>query len=541
MQLINPINKEFTAAIYCRISYDDKTLDESSSISYQKRILEEYLFKNNIKLYDTYIDDGYSGTNFDRPGFQKMLKDIESHKINLVITKDLSRLGRDYKLTGYYIDQYFPEHNIRYIALNDNVDSFEEEKDMAAFINVINEMYAKDISKKIRQVADRNMEKGKDFTSSKSPLYGFMYDDKGLRIINEEVVPTIKMIFEMYKKEILPSDIAKELKKRQILTPKAYNNIKFNFNEKRIEGKEYDWKSQYITGMIKNPSYIGTLVRHKTSYSRKTKTTKLIKEENQFYFENRFEPIIDIDTFNICQAIANKRKEEKANKYVSNTLSLCRCGICGSKLANLSDKKLNGRIYRKFICLNCKKDTKQGLKKANIEPSKLDEILIKKLKELRKICISNRDKFLEIVTDYIKSNTKIKTNPKITLLETKLKEIDKYITKSFEKNVIGEMPDEIYLSIVKKYNEQKEEINNQIIEIKTKENKNDIYGSLYKDSIVFLNILENLDDKNMLSKELLNKLLSEITITTNGKKDKKPHVSLKLKQFDFVIKELKRI
>ena len=182
-----------SVAIYCRLSRDDGLDSESSSISSQKELLQDFCAKHNFFVYKTYVDDGYTGTNFDRPSFQELIKDIKDKKVNIVITKDLSRLGRNYVLTGYYTDYFFPENNVRYIALNDNIDTKVEDNsglEFAPFKNVINEWYAKDISKKIRATLHLKQSKG-EIIRTGAPLYGYKYDKDN----NADKLLSYKIIF----------------------------------------------------------------------------------------------------------------------------------------------------------------------------------------------------------------------------------------------------------------------------------------------------------------------------------------------------------
>ena len=179
---------KFKCAIYCRLSKDDGTLDDSSSIQTQKDALTKYAIDNNFEIFDIYCDDGFSGTNVERPAFKRMIKDIEMRKINIVLTKDLSRLSRNYLQAGYYMEDFFPSHKVRYIAVNDNYDSEREDNEFAPFKNIINEWYAKDISKKIKY-AFTNMMKAGRIPGGDVPLFGYDYDENRKRVINPSIIP----------------------------------------------------------------------------------------------------------------------------------------------------------------------------------------------------------------------------------------------------------------------------------------------------------------------------------------------------------------
>ena len=214
-------------AIYCRLSREDEDSSQSLSIQNQKEFLTDYANKNNWNIYDYYIDDGYTGTNFNRPGFKRMINDIENKLINIVITKDLSRLGRNYLDTGRYTEEYFPLHNIRYIAVNDNFDSNNSDNEFAPFKNIINEWYAKDISRKVKSTFKLKTEKGILFKSS-YPLYGYKYDDTGNRIIDEQVVDNVRLVFDLHIKGYNANQIAKKLTEMKVYTPKNYFSKLYN-------------------------------------------------------------------------------------------------------------------------------------------------------------------------------------------------------------------------------------------------------------------------------------------------------------------------
>lgn len=211
----------FRAAIYCRISREDSGLEQSESIVNQRDFLQRYVKEQGWQLYDVYIDDGFTGTSFDRPGFKRLLADIEAKRVNLVITKDLSRLGRDYITTGHYIERYFPEKRVRYIAVNDNIDTYIDSmgNDITPFRSVINDLYARDISVKVRAAMDSKRKEGKFIGAF--PPYGYLKDptDKNKLILDEETAPVVAQIFQLYVEGWGLSQIARWLNEEGIITP----------------------------------------------------------------------------------------------------------------------------------------------------------------------------------------------------------------------------------------------------------------------------------------------------------------------------------
>ena len=272
-------------AIYCRLSQDDGMVGDSSSIQTQKMMLEQFVKDNNFVLYDIYVDDGYTGLNYNRPGFQRLLEDIENGKIDIVVTKDLSRLGRDYIMTGYYTEIYFPEHNVRYISVNDNIDTLYDNNDIAPFKNILNDMYAKDLSRKVKSAKRQRMYKGY-YISCQCP-YGYKVNpnNKTQLIVDEEVRENVKLIFELSLMNLGSKSICNELNRRGIPTPGAYKAASgeqrfINLLEStKSSRRNYDvrlWNTNTVNKILKDRVYVGDMVNHK--YEVKNYKTKKEQE-----------------------------------------------------------------------------------------------------------------------------------------------------------------------------------------------------------------------------------------------------------------------
>ena len=245
--------QNYRVAIYCRLSKDDGN-EESQSIQSQREILTEYVNKQGWQIVDYYIDDGYSGTNFERPDFKRLISDIEIGLVDLVITKDLSRLGRNYILTGYYTEEFFPNKNIRYIALNDNFDTNREEgNDFVPFKNIINEWYAKDISKKIRFTLDNKAKNGEP-RNTVFPIFGYTYNSAFERIPDPETAPIVQLIYRKYVEFGSSVKVSRYLKAQKIKIPRYYNAIKYGYNKKKVlemtDDQLTDWRPDGIREII---------------------------------------------------------------------------------------------------------------------------------------------------------------------------------------------------------------------------------------------------------------------------------------------------
>ena len=342
----------YNAGIYIRLSQEDKNKkyeSDSESIINQKEILKDYCLKNGFNLIDEYVDDGYSGTNFDRPGFIRLIEDIKNKKINLVVVKDLSRLGRDHVMTGYYIETYFPENKIRFISIVENYDSMKNQasNDSSTFIIACNDYYSKQNSLKIRNVLDSKRRDGK-FIGSK-PCYGYMRDpkDKGHLIIDPNTAQYVKLIFELRSNDIGISKIATRLTKLRAPTPSSYKNKIIS----TITKEEYVWSIHSVKKILENRMYTGDMVQHtQTKISYKSKKKIKLDQSLWVIVENIHEPLVDKEIFRIINKKRdnhNRKVEVKTKRPIRLLEGLIYCKECGNRL---------GVIYRKnhnYWTINC--------------------------------------------------------------------------------------------------------------------------------------------------------------------------------------------
>ena len=304
-------SKIYNVGIYIRLSREDeeKNKVESESITNQRNIILDYINKldENFKVYDEYVDDGYSGTNFDRPSFNKLIQDIESGKVNCVITKDYSRLGRDYIKSGEYLEKYFPSHNVRYIAILDNIDTLYDSSsnDFAPFKAVFNDQYAKDISKKVRSSLASKKGKG-EFLGWKA-VYGYKLDenDRYKLVIDEEAAKVVRRIFQMAYEGKSCKVIADILTNEGVPIPSVYANL----NRGKKSSAYGLWCSRTIDEMLNNETYIGNLTQgRRRTINYKIKKEIRVPKEQWIVKENTHEPIIDKQMFEIVQATYKKNK-----------------------------------------------------------------------------------------------------------------------------------------------------------------------------------------------------------------------------------------
>ncbi len=342
-------NNSFKVGIYIRLSRDDGNI-ESDSIVSQRSLINQYVKENNYNLIEEYVDDGFSGTNFDRPAFIRMMNDIKIGKINMIITKDMSRLGRDYIGTGELIEKYFPNNNVRYIAINDGIDTFIDNtnNDIAPFKAIMNDMYAKDISKKIKSSLHSRMKDGL-YVSGRCP-FGYQKDptNKNHLVINEEQAGVVKMIFNLALKGNTYHYIAQYLTDKKIKTPASYYNYVWNtkcINTNCISQEHWVWADTTIKAILTNRIYAGDAVQGKTKkINYKLKKTVKNNPNDYIVVENTHEAIIDRETFNYVQTLLpkNVKRPEKKRFYLLD--GLLYCGDCKHRITVRYQNK-TGRSY----------------------------------------------------------------------------------------------------------------------------------------------------------------------------------------------------
>lgn len=484
--MINSLNQVYNAGLYIRLSREDEDkLLMSESIINQKSLLLQYAKENNLNVFDIYIDDGYSGTSFDRPNFNRLLNDIELGKVNMVITKDMSRLGRDYIGTGNLIEKYFPKHNVRYIAVTDNIDTFidNSNNDIAPFKALMNDMYAKDISKKIKSSLRAKQKEGK-FVGSRTPFgYDKAQDDKNHLVINEEQAIVVRRIFEMCLNGLSFFKIAKQLTSERIMTPAEYYCFEWKSKYNLKYGK---WHSKTIRDILTNQIYIGDMVqnkRRKVNY----KVKKVIKNQPNEYIivNNTHDPIIDKKTFYEVQKRIPKnvgRNEKKEHHLLDGLLY---CGNCGHRISIQSRRKKDNKCYT--ICNYYRTYMKEKLCTTHSNNyDKLEKAILDSLKQITINYIEQeqiRKNILSNLFDYTNVNNKKE-------LEILINDINK----------INEQLDIIYLDKI-----NKKIVEEQFERIKIKlENELNIKKEKYNE----LNININITNRNELINEYISNFLS---------------------------------
>ncbi len=498
------MNNSFSVGLYIRLSRDDGNV-ESDSIVSQRSLLNQYVKENNYNVIDEYVDDGFTGTNFDRPAFKRMIKDIKLGKINMIITKDMSRLGRDYIGTGELIEKYFPNNNIRYIAINDGIDTFIDNtnNDIAPFKAIMNDMYAKDISKKVKTSLHSRMKDGL-YVSGRCP-FGYTKDpnNKNHLIINDEQADTVRLIFDLALQGRTYHFIAQELTKRKIKTPASYYN--YIWNKKCISQKYGVWVDTTVKTILTNQIYVGDSVQGKTKKIN-YKLKKTIKNDPKDYIivENTHEAIIDRDTFNHVQDLLpkNVKRPEKKRFYLLD--GLLYCGDCKHRITIRYQNK-TGRSYT--TCDYYRTYYKYHVCTTHTNNYQLLEKVI--LDNIRDVCkkFLDKNKIKDFIGNISFSDNSLIIKKQIESLELLNKKLTENIDKAYMDRLKGIIDEDQYLRVRENI---KKEIENNKSNIDTLKNEQIISNKIDNKKIEkYINEFLSIDK---LSRELIINLVEKIYI-----------------------------
>ena len=505
-------------ALYARLSKDDDLVGDSNSIVHQKEILAKYAKEHGFTNIEFYVDDGFSGTNFNRPDFQRMMADAEEGKISTVIVKDMSRFGRDYIMVGYYTEIYFSNLDIRFIAINDNVDSnIQTENDLTPFKNVFNEWYARDTSKKIRAVFKAKGNSGKHLSTN--PPFGYIKDpnDKEKWIIDEEAAQTVKRIFEMFANGVRMPEIARKLTAEHVETPQLYNLHRERAIHKLSEYPEI-WSVGTIKNILDRVAYAGHTVNFQTTKkSYKNKKQVRLPKESWVIYRNTQEAIIDEKTFETVQQMRKvKRAYTKFNE--PNMFSgLLYCADCGNHLT--IQRVARNRKMDNFSCATYRKKKKGLCSCHRILVSDLETIV---KEDLQKVCeyVFLHEK--EFTDEYLSGSKKetvkfqAKTKAELKRLSERQEEIGKIIRKLYEDNVNGRITNERFDFLAKSYEDEGNDLKTKIQEL-----KNALASSVQEEEKLskFLKVVKSYTKIEELTPEILNSFIEKIYIGETEKYD----------------------
>lgn len=506
---------EGITALYCRLSKDDGQDAESNSISNQKTFLAQKAKEYGLTDTRYYVDDGYTGTNFNRPGFQKLLEDIELGYVTTVMVKDLSRLGRHYVEVGNYTDTYFPEHDVRFIAVNDMVDSDEGENELAPFRNVMNEMYARDISRKIRCSHRLRGNMGEPLSQ---PPYGYMKspENKKKWIIDPEAAEIVRTIFHMALNGDGPETIARKLSERHVLVPTAYwEQQGIRRGGKRLIEDKCHWRVSTIQNILCKREYCGDIVNFKT-YSKSFKNKKRLfnNEENWVIFRDVHEPIIDRNTFELVQRkLSNtKRRKPKPENGEKNIFTdLLVCADCGKKLWYHTNT-INPDIHY-FSCSNYVKDTRGTCKTRHyLRADAIELIVTNELKRLAALLECDEQAFATLLQQQSEKEQLAEKKRIEADLQKATSRSEQLITlyeKLYEDNLTGKVTDEWFSQLSQKYDRERLAVKAKIAEYRIRLNDLDLQKRGFE---IFTAAIRKFMEMETLTAPLLWELIDHIDV-----------------------------
>ena len=467
-QKVKDIDK--ITALYCRLSRDDELQGDSNSIKNQKAILKKYADDNGFTNTSFFVDDGYSGTTFERPDWQRLMEMVDDGKVGTIIVKDMSRLGRDYLKVGMYTEMIFPNADIRFIAINNGVDSDNQtDNDMTPFINIFNEFYAKDTSRKIRAVFKAKGQSGKHLANH--PPYGYAKDpeDKTHWIVDETAADVVREIFHLCVQGYGVAQIAKELSARHILNPSAYAKANGrNQPDNRTVSDDYWWQASTISLILSRQEYLGHTVNFKT-YRKSYKQKKQLHHDPSEWqiFENTHEAIIDQETYDIVQRIRDGKRRVTPIGEPNMLSGILYCADCKRKMYQ-SRARSRSRDLDYFVCSSYRK-VRGGCTNHSIRNVAIEKILLDSLRDVTAYVRDHEDEFVEMVAKKSKAEvekTLRDSKRELEQAQSRVRKLDNIIQKLYEDNIEGKITDERFMKMSASYEDEQHTLEARISELK---------------------------------------------------------------------------
>ena len=501
------MNKIYNVGIYLRLSQEDQNVGQSESITNQRDYITRYVVEQNWNIVDVYIDDGWSGLNFERPDFKRMISDIEKRKIDLVITKDLSRLGRDYIQTGFYLEKYFPEKNVRYIALSDGIDTgdrYNSNNDMSPFKAILNDMYAKDISKKVRTTFNTKRANGQ-FIGAFAP-YGYLKDNsnKNQLVIDYEAAPIVQRIFSQYLEGVSMGEIKRRLNEDNIKCPCAYKLNTCNY--KNVNVYRYVWTQETVKRILTNPTYAGHMAQHRQEkINYKSDKFRKYKKDDWIIVENTHEPIINQEDFNTVQKLIQQKANHYANSKHDKTEHLLNgllfCYDCHVKMTyrRNSSKKMVA------MCMTYSKFGKTMCSSHLIQEQVLIDTVINELRSIAK----------EVLTDDFYNQFELvkaeenNAQKEIDTIEKRLVQIQVTIKSLYTDKLKGIIDEEIFVEMSKEYNDEKTMLSERKTELLRKINDSNSQNTDFTEDLRKIIEFETVDKTTLFN------LIEKIEVTAD--------------------------
>ncbi len=508
-------NEKKITALYCRLSQEDENKGDSDSIINQKSILTKYAKDNGFENIEAFVDDGYSGVSFNRPDFQRLLELMEQGKVSTLITKDLSRLGRNYIEVGNYTEILFPRWNVRYIAVNDNYDSlYSESNEYAPLKNLFNEWFARDTSKKIRAAIKAKAERG-ERVGTVIP-YGYKRDPeiKGHLLINPETAPVVKMIFSLCAEGKGPRVIANALRKKKIPKPTMYRFMTEGIYGTVTDTEDmYGWNDRTVAGILDNEIYLGHTVNCRTTVvSYKDKRVIDRPESEQYRFEHTHEAIVDQTTWDIVRQVRQGKRRRNSMGEVNKYSGLLYCADCGSKLYFVRGRTMKPDAFN-FICSRYRKH--MGEKQCtphSIREIALDEIILEEIRRVTSEARMHTAEFVRFISQKSSSENRKELNAKLSeqgKLTKRNEELNLLFKRLYEDNVLGKVTNEQFRMLSDGYNAEQKTTVERLEQLKVEIEQ---LKSTAVNVERFVSLARRYTDIRELTPEILRTFISKIVI-----------------------------
>ena len=501
-------------ALYCRLSRDDNLEGDSNSIQNQKLILQKYADDNGFQNTRFFIDDGYSGANFNRPAFEEMMEEVENGNVAVIITKDLSRLGRNQLHTGLYIEEIFPSNNVRDIAVNDSVDTlYETSSELMPFKNLFNEWHVRDCSRKVRAVLNAKAQRGVR-VGTRAP-YGYRKGEEkeSPLVVDEEAAMVVKRIFAMCASGMGPSQIAKQLKSESIYSPSMYAYVKYGISHSGLNTERpYNWTSDMVADMLQNMVYLGHTVNLR--YSTKSYKDKKKRERPQsdwLIFEDTHEALVDKETWDIVQEVRSHKRRCTKMEEQDMFSGLVYCADCGKPMV-LHRAHTMKPEQNNFTCRTYKKDGAEACTGHYIREVALTEIVLETIRRAAAFARSQPEQFAE----YIQQKQSSEVAKEIKLMERELSamkkragELDTVFKRMYEDSALGRVTSEQFRMLSDAYAEEKKQLAEAIPE---KTERLEKLRSSVANAKNFIAKAKRFTDMDELTPELLHTFVAKIIV-----------------------------
>ena len=512
------MRNEKITPLYERLSRDDELQGESNSISNQKQMLEDFALRNGLPNPTHFTDDGISGTRFDRPGFLAMMEEVEAGRVEAIVIKDMSRLGRDYLKVGQVME-VLRQRGVRLIAINDGVDSLKGDDDFTPFRNIMNEFYARDTSRKIRSVFKSKGMSGKHLTGT--VIYGYLWDEKREHwLVDEEAAEVVRRIFSLTLEGYGPYQIACKLSAERIEIP-VVHLARFNegVNRSKPVKDPYGWGSSTIVNILKKREYLGHTINFKTRKHFKDKKSHYVSEDEWTIFENTHEAIIDQQTFDLVQKIrSNVRRYPNGWGEAAPLTGLLYCADCGGKM--YVHRTNNGRRISQYTCSNYTKVPCGTLcpTQHRINESAVLTLVSDTLRAIAEYSRNDRTEFIHTVqeTQVAQQSADIsKKRRRLAAAQKRAGELEKLICKIYEDNALGKLPDARYRALDAQYAKEQDALEIEIAEL---EKAVTGYEQSQKSAEKFIALIDKYENFDTLTNTMLNEFVEKILVHERARK-----------------------